>query len=159
LTRVGAWAALAVLMASGCARPVYEDVGLQVDLQVSESDDPFEQIAGVRVCLSGDAGAAFFLFPRDPGSYLITDIPGDEHYDIAVQGLDREPDEIEAGSQPQVLAHVTLEDAAVALAGESGFVEASFTSCGADCPGDCAEPVTLPTGDEAIGLRRMLSDP
>jgi len=159
LTRAGIASALLGLLACGCGLPAYTDVGLQVDLQVTEHDDPFDAIAGVRICLSADVGDAFYLFPRDPGSYLITGIPGDTDYDLVVQGLDAEPDDIEPGASPRVLAHAAIDAAPVAIAGEPAFVEAAFTSCGDDCPADCSAPATLPAGDQAIGLRRMLAEP
>lgn len=141
------------LMVLGCAPPDYVPVGLQVDLQVAEDDAPFETIAGLRVCLASDAGDAFYLFPRDPGSYLIPDVPADTVVSLEIHGLDREPDEIELGEEPTVLAAAVLSEAVVASVGEGSAVTVAFGSCTDDCPEDCSMPETLPVGESAIGLR------
>jgi hypothetical protein len=141
-------------LAAGCAPPDYIPVGLQVDLQVTEDDDPFDTISGLRVCLTSDAGDAFYLFPRDPGAYLIPDVPADTVVSLEIHGLDREPDEIDLGEEPTVLAWAVLSDAVVASTGEGGAVDVDFGSCTDDCPADCSAPETLPVGESAIGLRK-----
>jgi hypothetical protein len=142
------------VLAAGCAPPNYVPVGLQVDLQVAQDDDPFEAIAGLRVCLSSDAGDAFYLFPRDPGTYLIPDVPAETTVTLEIHGLDREPDEIELGVEPTVLARAILADAIVAPTGEGDAITIDFVSCLDDCPEDCSAPETLPVGESAIGLRK-----
>lgn len=143
-----------LLLSLGCAPPDYVPVGLQVDLQVTGDDDPFETISGLRVCLTSDAGEAFYLFPRDPGTYLIPDVPADTVVSLEIQGLDREPDDIDPGEEPTVLAWAVLPEAMVAPAGEGGAVDVSFGSCADDCPEDCSAPETLPVGESSIGLRK-----
>ncbi len=145
---------LVLWLAPGCAPPDYVPVGLQVDLQVTADDDPFDTISGLRVCLASDAGDAFYLFPRDPGSYLIPDVPADTVVSLEIHGLDREPDEIDLGEEPTVLAWAIVPDAVVAPAGEGDAVDVDFGSCTDDCPADCSTPETLPVGESAIGLRR-----
>lgn len=143
-----------LLVFFGCAPPDYVPVGLQVDLRVTEDDDPFETIAGLRVCLTSVDGDAFYLFPRDPGSYLIPGVPADTVISLEIHGLDQEPDDIELGEQPTVLARATLPDTLVARAGEGEAVTVDFGSCAGDCPDDCSAPETLPVGESAVGLRR-----
>ena len=146
---------LAILLAVGCAPPDYVPVGLQVDLEVSETDDPFEQIAGLRVCLISDEGNGFYLFPRDPGTFLIPDVPEGAVVSLEIHGIDREPDEIGLGEQPTVLAQAEIAGVEVAASGEGVAYTVVFASCGAgECPEDCSMPETLPVGESAIGLRR-----
>jgi len=147
-----------LLSLGGCAPPDYVPVGLQVDLQVTGDDDPFEEIAGLRVCLTSDVGDAFYLFPRDPGTYLIPEVPADTVVSLEIHGLDREPDEIELGELPTVLAHAQLAHANVAESGEAEAIVVVFASCAEDCPGDCSAPETLPAGESAIGLRKASFD-
>jgi len=148
-----------VVLAAGCAPPDYVPVGLQVDLAVSEEDDPFEQIAGLRVCLTSDAGDGFYLFPRDPGTYLIPDVPAGAVVSLEIHGIDREPEEIELGEQPGVLARAEIAGVEVAAAGEGQAHTVTFASCGTgECPEDCSMPETLPVGESAIGLREAPAD-
>ena len=150
---------LAWLLAVGCAPPDYVPVGLQVDLEVSEADDPFERIAGLRVCLTSDEGDGFFLFPRDPGTYLIPDVPAGAMVSLEIQGIDREPDEIDLGDQPSVRGRGGSTGGGVAGSGEGAAHAVEFASCADDeCPEDCSMPETLPVGESSIGLRRAPGD-
>jgi len=156
--RLAACCALALLVLTGCPPPDYVPVGLHVDLQVSADADPFEGIRGVRVCLTSDAGGAFYLYPSDPGTFLVPEVPGDMLVSLEIQGIDLEPDEIEIGEDPAILAHASVTDAPLSIDGDAGYVTAAFALCGDDCPADCGQPDTLPMGEDSIGVRRVLLD-
>ena len=148
---------LLLVVVPGCAPPDYVPVGLQVDLEVPEDAGPLDEIAGLRVCLSSDAGDGFYLFPRDPGTHLIPEVPGGTTVNLEIHGLDREPDEIDLGHQPAVLAWAEVLDAPVAAGeaqgGQGEARTAPFMPCTDDCPDDCSRPETLAVGESSIGLR------
>ena len=149
---------LAALSVAGCPPPDYVPVGLQVDLEVSADADPFESIRGIRVCLISDQGDAFYLFPSDPGAFVVPEVPGDMNVSLEIQGIDSEPDDIELGDDPAILALASVTDAPLSVGGEAGYVTAPFALCGNECPADCGQPVTLPNGQDSIGLRRVFLD-
>jgi len=160
LSRAGLFVSLATCLVatSACPPPNYQSVGLQVDLEVSAGEDPFDTIRGLRVCLDSERGESFYLFPSDPGSFLVPEVPTDMLVSLEIQGIDREPDEIELGDDPLILARASVTDAPLSVDGEAGYVSTRFSLCGDDCPTDCGAPVTLPAGEDSIGLRRVLGD-
>ena len=149
---------LAALATAGCPPPDYVPVGLQIDLEVPASADPFDSIRGIRVCLVSDQGDAFYLFPSDPGAFVVPEVPGDMIVSLEIQGIDREPDDIEVGDDPSILALASVTNAPLSVDGEAGYVTTRFALCGDGCPTDCGQPVTLPAGEDSIGLRRVFLD-
>ena len=145
---------LAATWLVGCPPPETVVVDLQVDLQVDPAADPFEEVLSVRVCLAADGETMFELFPVDPGSYLIADLPESSHVDLVVLGFDLDPDAIRRGEEPAVIAEATVTGAPLG-AGEPAYEVADFGFCDDSCPADCSQPETLASGAASIGLRRI----
>ncbi len=137
---------------AGCPPPESVAVDLQVDLQVEPAADPFDEVQSVRVCIDADGATAFELFPVDPGSYLIADLPEASALGLVVLGFDLDPDAIRLGEEPSVVAQASI--AGAVLGGEPSYVSADFRFCDGDCLSDCSQPETLGNGTAAIGLRR-----
>ena len=155
--RVSAVLLLLVVSSPACAPPDYVPVGLQVDLVVDPEADPFEVMRGVRICVQSDLGDAFYLYPDDPGTFLVPDLPTDMSVSLEIQGIDLEPLEVDVDVETAVLALATVADASLSAGEEAGHVSTSFELCSDDCPTSCALPPTLPAGEDSIGLRRMES--
>ncbi len=119
--------------------------------------DPFAVMGSTRVCLTSPDGDEFELYPRDPGTYLVTGLP-DTTYDLVVQGFDLDSELVRDGEVPTVIAHAEIAGVTVVAGQDPAYTSTPFALCGNDCPQDCAAPDTLGQGQATIGLRRVAGE-
>lgn len=143
----------AIALAAACGVPKRVDVDLQIDLEVHDDSDPWDSLSGVRVCVVGADGNGLRVdFARDPGTYVLGGLPLGEPLDVTVQALDLDPDAVDSGDAPRVLAESRIEGAVLDRASPPRL-SLPFAECDGPCPGPCAAS-GLPAGDGFLGLRR-----